>query len=193
MWTTMLQIGELVDTFKRNFDPTETRLVVTHASPGREGLLAQLALQLRADLTVSAGLHFRYGVSYNEFSVQHDQENYRNKLVTAQKSFNEIWENVRTQVESYVDDHQRLLLSNALAVVNRLPPSTAGPGKPGPDKDEPAFKNMWNFNLPDAAFGWVALDIHAGRISSEIKSHGRFQVPLNEIASLIFRLQLCIP
>ncbi|KAJ7205114.1 hypothetical protein C8J57DRAFT_1618410, partial [Mycena rebaudengoi] len=35
MWTTTLQIGELVDTAQRIFDPTETRLLVTHASPGR--------------------------------------------------------------------------------------------------------------------------------------------------------------
>ncbi|KAI3491686.1 hypothetical protein L1887_43998 [Cichorium endivia] len=91
MWTTALQIGELVDTAQKTFDPTETRVLITHASPGREGLLAQLALALKADLTISAGLHFRYGVSYNEFSVQHDAENYRNKLQHAKHAFGEIW------------------------------------------------------------------------------------------------------
>jgi len=60
MWTTALQIGELVDTAQRVYDVTETRLLVTHASPGREGTMAQLALVLKADLTISAGLHFRY-------------------------------------------------------------------------------------------------------------------------------------
>ena len=54
MWTTILQIGELVHTAQQVHDPTETRLLVTHASPGREGLLAQLALVLKADLTLSA-------------------------------------------------------------------------------------------------------------------------------------------
>lgn len=29
------------------YDPSETRILVTHASPGREGLLAQLALVLK--------------------------------------------------------------------------------------------------------------------------------------------------
>lgn len=47
MWTTALQIGELVETAQEVYDPTETRMLVTHASPGREGLLAQLALSLR--------------------------------------------------------------------------------------------------------------------------------------------------
>jgi hypothetical protein len=60
MWTSILQIGEVIDTAQRVYDPTETRLLISHASPGREGLLAQLALVLKADLTISAGLHFRY-------------------------------------------------------------------------------------------------------------------------------------
>lgn len=73
MWTTALQIGELVETaqtvcatavaksdisfisdclfhWPQVYDPAETRILVTHASPGREGLLAQLALVLRVSL-----------------------------------------------------------------------------------------------------------------------------------------------
>jgi hypothetical protein len=46
MWTTALQIGELVELAQQVYDPSETRVLVTHASPGREGLLAQLALTL---------------------------------------------------------------------------------------------------------------------------------------------------
>jgi hypothetical protein len=85
------------------YDPSETRLLVTHASPGREGVLAQLALVLKADLTISAGLHFRYGVSYNEFSVQHDQENFRAKLAQARAGFNEVWDTVKQQVEQVIE------------------------------------------------------------------------------------------
>jgi len=47
MWTTALQIGQLVDTAQKIFDPTETRILVSHASPGREGILAQLSLVLK--------------------------------------------------------------------------------------------------------------------------------------------------
>lgn len=65
MWTSVLQIGEVVDTAQRVYDPTETRVLVSHASPGREGLLAQLALVLKADLTISAGLHFRYAIFHH--------------------------------------------------------------------------------------------------------------------------------
>ncbi|CAG8502982.1 5742_t:CDS:10 [Dentiscutata erythropus] len=163
MWTTILQIGELVDTATKVYDPTETRVLVTHASPGREGLLTQLSVVLRVDFTISAGLHFRYGISYNEFSVQRDPEAFRIKLETSRRSFYTMWDSVKTQVESYIDEQQKVLLSNAFAVVDRVPIQ---------GKEEPAFRNMWNFNLPDAAFGWVLLDFKEGRISAETKAQG---------------------
>ncbi|KAF7732004.1 hypothetical protein EC973_007109 [Apophysomyces ossiformis] len=179
MWTTALQIGELVETAEEAYDPSETRILVTHASPGREGLLAQLALVLRADFTISAGLHFRYGISYNEFSCQPDQDHYRDRLTQSQANFMQLWDAIREQVEGYVDERQAALLRNALSVVNRLPPSLRDPRQPDVagtfsniDREEQAFKNMWNFNLPDAAFGYVVLDINNGRISAETKSQG---------------------
>ncbi|KAI7882547.1 hypothetical protein K492DRAFT_176289 [Lichtheimia hyalospora FSU 10163] len=169
MWTTALQIGQLVETAHLYYNPSEVRIVVTHASPGREGLLAQLALMLKADFTISAGLHFRYGISYNEFSCQHDQEHYRERLLQSQRSFLHLWEAIRDQVEKHVDENQAALLQNALAVVNRLPPSRDATN---PSQEEQAFKNMWNFNLPDAAYGWVVLDVNQGRVSAETKSQG---------------------
>ena len=103
MWTTALQIGELVDTAQRTYDPSETRLLVSHASPGREGIIAQLALVLKADLTISAGLHFRYASSYNEFSVQSDMEGFRQKLLSGKEGFGRVWENVKSQVEAIIE------------------------------------------------------------------------------------------
>ncbi|GAA5986351.1 hypothetical protein JCM10908_003718 [Rhodotorula pacifica] len=170
MWTTMLQIGELVDTAQKVYDPSETRLLISHASPGREGLLSQLALVLKADLTLSAGLHFRYGVSYNEFSVQHDPEAFRTKLDAARKAFAEIWDAVKNQVEGVVDESQRALLQNALAVANRVPASNFVGG--AANVEEAAWKNCWNWNLPDAQYGNLILDIRDGRIGSEMKSQG---------------------
>ncbi|KAJ7033449.1 Ser/Thr protein phosphatase [Mycena alexandri] len=164
MWTTALQIGELVDTAQRVFDPTETRLLVTHASPGREGIMAQLALVVKADLTVSAGLHFRYATSYNEFSVQGDFEGFRQKLSAGKEGFDKVWESVKTQVDAVIDDHQRVLLDKALSVVERLPTVATG--------EDPAWKNCWNWNLCDAAYGSLILDVKEGRISAELKSQG---------------------
>ncbi|KAG6885783.1 hypothetical protein C0993_009888 [Termitomyces sp. T159_Od127] len=167
MWTTALQIGELVDTAQRVYDNTETRVLVTHASPGREGIIAQLALVVKADITISAGLHFRYATSYNEFSVQGDYEGFRHKIVVGKQGFDRIWESVRPQVEAVMDDHQKVLMDKALSVIERVPP----PPSPSAN-EEPAWKNCWNWNLCDAAYGSLVLDIKDGRISADLKSQG---------------------
>lgn len=183
MWTTLLQMGELVDTANRVYDPTETRIFVTHASPAREGILNQLSVNLKADFSISAGLHFRYGSSYNEFSVNPTLDHYRGKLAASKASFNDVWETVKAEVEPAIqaNDSQQNLLKNALAVVEKMPSQAAG-GNPfgsaagGPPTlgqvDESAFKNMWNFNLADAAFGWLVLEIQDGRIGTEMKAQG---------------------
>ena len=183
MWTTLLQMGELVDTANRVYDPTETRVFVTHASPAREGLLNQLSVTLKADFSVSAGLHFRYGSSYNEFSVNPTLDHYRGKLAASKASFNDVWETVKNEVEPAVsgNEAQRQLLDNALDIVAKMP-TVANGGNPfgqalpgqgaGGQVDESAFKNMWNFNLADAAFGFLVLEIEGGRIGTEMRAQG---------------------
>jgi len=184
MWTTLLQMGELVDTANRVYDPTETRVFVTHASPAREGLLNQLSVTLKADFSISAGLHFRYGSSYNEFSVNPTLDHYRGKLAASKASFNDVWETVKSEVEPAVaqNEAQKTLLRNALDIVEKMPTVANGGnpfgGGPGPGQgaagqvDESAFKNMWNFNLADAAFGYLVLEIEAGRIGTEMRAQG---------------------
>ncbi|KAF5018158.1 hypothetical protein F66182_9868 [Fusarium sp. NRRL 66182] len=183
MWTTLLQMGELVDTAHRVYDPTETRIFVTHASPAREGILNQLSVTLKADFSISAGLHFRYGSSYNEFSVNPTLDHYRGKLAASKASFNDVWETVKSEVEPAIQQNeaQQNLLKNALQIVEKMPTTAAG-GNPfggpaaGPatlgQVDESAFKNMWNFNLADAAFGYLVLEVQDGRIGTEMRAQG---------------------
>jgi Protein of unknown function (DUF2433) len=182
MWTTLLQMGELVDTAQRVYDPTETRIFVTHASPAREGLLNQLSVTLKADFSISAGLHFRYGSSYNEFSVNPTLDHYRGKLAASKASFDDVWQTVKNEVEPAVadNDSQQRLLTYALDLVQKMPtvanggnPFGGSVGVPGSGQiDESAFKNMWNFNLADAAYGWLVLDIESGRIGTEMRAQG---------------------
>jgi hypothetical protein len=183
MWTTLLQIGELIDTANRVYDPAETRIFLTHASPAREGLLNQLSVTLKADFSISAGLHFRYGSSYNEFSVNPTLDHYRGKLAASKASFHDVWETVRTEVEQAINanESQKTLLQNALEIVEKMP-TIANGGNPfgGPvggnnaagQVDESAFKNMWNFNLADAAFGYLVLEVESGRIGTEMRAQG---------------------
>ncbi|KAG9125284.1 hypothetical protein FRC07_008245 [Ceratobasidium sp. 392] len=137
-----LQLGELLSTARRVYDASETRLLITHASPGREGILAQLALAVRADLTVSAGLHFRHASSYNEFSVQEDADGFRTKLLKGKESFDRVWENVKARVEAVIDDCKRTLLENAPTITERVPPpAPTGPNPTGAiSSEEPAWK-----------------------------------------------------
>ena len=179
MWTTLLQIGELIDTANRVYDPTETRLLITHASPAREGLLNQLSVTLKADFSISAGLHFRYGSSYNEFSVNPSLDHYRGKLAASKAQFNDVWETVKHEVEPAVAENeaQNKLLQMALELVGKMPATASGGnpfggGPPNGQVDESAFKNMWNFNLADAAFGWLVLDVDQGRIGTEMRAQG---------------------
>ncbi|EEP76461.1 predicted protein [Uncinocarpus reesii 1704] len=116
MWTTLLQMGELVDTANRVYDPAETRIFVTHASPAREGMLNQLSVTLKADFSNLCWLTFS------------------------------IW------------------------AARTTGPVTAS--NAGGQVDESAFKNMWNFNLADAAFGYLVLDIDGGRIGTEMRAQG---------------------
>ena len=179
IWTTALQIGELVDTAQRVYDPSETRLLITHASPGREGIIASLALVLKADLTISAGLHFRYASSWNEFSVQGDYDGFRNKLRNGKDAFYRVWDSVKSQVNTVIDDHQRVLLDKTLSVVDRVPLAIGQPSPGGgpPGAEDPAWKNCWNWNLCDAAFGSLILDVKEGRVSAELKSQGMLSDP----------------
>jgi hypothetical protein len=144
-------------------------------------LLNQLSVTLKADFSISAGLHFRYGSSYNEFSVNPTLDHYRGKLAASHASFDDVWQTVKNEVEPAVEDNesQKRLLSYALDLVSKMPqqPNGGNPfgGQTAPGSgtiDESAFKNMWNFNLADAAYGWLVLDIDQGRIGTEMRAQG---------------------
>jgi hypothetical protein len=145
--------------------------------------LNQLSVTLKADFSISAGLHFRYGSSYNEFSVNPTLDHYRGKLAASKASFNDVWETVKSEVEPAVaqNEAQKTLLNNALDIVKKMPDvanggnpfgSMPGQGTAAGQVDESAFKNMWNFNLADAAFGYLVLEIESGRIGTEMRAQG---------------------
>jgi hypothetical protein len=50
MWTTLLQVGELLEMASGMVNAAETRLLVTHASPFESPLITLLATELRADI-----------------------------------------------------------------------------------------------------------------------------------------------
>jgi len=58
-----------------------------------------------------------------------------------------------------------------MAVVERIPPPVAAASGAG-SADENAWKNCWNWNLTDAAYGCLVLDVKEGRVNAEMKSQG---------------------
>ena len=177
MWCTALQMGELLDTGMACWDRSEVRIFVTSSSIGRDGMLTQLALALRADFTLSAGLHFRYCSSYNEFSVHPHLDHFRGKLAASRKAFDDVWFTVKDEVEKLITDGtQKRLLKNIQEVVNMMPDpnNISGHGAPDSNKDRDAilFKNVWHFNLSDVNYGSLVFVIQDGKISSELFCRG---------------------
>lgn len=104
---------------------------------GKEGLLAQLSLALKADFTISGSLHcgscvqeaaalqadpnrpsVRFIASFNEFNVQSDQETFKEKLNRSKKAFMEIYDSARPQLES--------MMQCVLSAANRRSSSADG-------------------------------------------------------------------
>lgn len=182
MWTTAIQIGQLIQTVRKNFDPAEIRIFVSHSCPSKEGLLAQLAHSLRADFTISSGLHFIYGSSFNEFTTEPTFEHYCAKLAAARAQFMDIWDSVKAQITMLVenDPKQKMLLNLVLDIFEKMPSSsTSQPGGSNRNANNPnmdyllsAYRNTWNFNLCDAQFGSLVLNVVDGRVAVEAKSEG---------------------
>jgi len=57
-------------------------------------------------------------------------------------------------------------------VVERIPSQNPAAANPTIPSEDPAWKNCWNWNLCDAAYGSLVLDVKDGRISAELKSQG---------------------
>ncbi|KIR69347.1 hypothetical protein I314_00457, partial [Cryptococcus bacillisporus CA1873] len=161
MWTTALQIGELIDTAQRTFSPDETRLFVSTTPTSRNGLMTLVSNAIKADLTISCGLHFRYPVSYNEYSIHPDFESYRRKLQQAKDDFKGLFDQVRDRVFGSLDDKQTALLHKSLSAIDNVPIA-----------DDGMWANTWHWSLSDAGFGNMLLSITDSRVSAETKSSG---------------------
>lgn len=179
MWTTILQMGQLLLTARKNFDASEIRIFVCHPPVAREGLLAQLAVSLRADYTVSSGLHFIYGSSFNEFSVLPSVDHYRGILAAARKQFLVVWNAVKSQLLDLVetDSKQKSLLLTAVNTFEAMPSSSSSVSASSETASEDSYlitahRNMWHFNLCDAAFGALVLNVVDGRVATESYSEG---------------------
>ena len=74
---------------------------------------------------------------------------------------------------------QREFLQKALKVANKIPGGDAASGVNGKadEDEETAWKNCWNWNLSEAAYGHLLFEIKDGRVSAKTQSQGLSDLP----------------
>jgi Protein of unknown function (DUF2433) len=98
--------------------------------------------------------------------VNPNSDHFRNRLAASRTSFSDVWETVKPEVLPIVQLPQKKLIDNVLQIIEM-----AASGERS-SVDEVGFKNLWNFNLPDANFGTLILEIKDGQVASEQRSEG---------------------
>jgi hypothetical protein len=208
IWLTMVQIGQFIETVQERSRNSDIKIMLTHPSPSREGLLGHLGVFLKIDYTVSNGLHFLYPSSFNELSICPNFEFYKLKFSESRTQLSSIWNNVQTEIESLISTSPKLtrLLTLALNSFDRIPvtksdqeitPLSLSFNKRDvnfntirlqSDAYYLSFQNQWHFNLCDVNIGSVMLNIEEGRVKFEAKSQGfdfRFRKDGREIRERI--------
>jgi hypothetical protein len=193
VWITMVQIGEFIRSVEGKSKKSQIKIMLTHPSPSREGLLAHLSVFLKIDYTISNGLHFLYPSSFNELSICPNFEFYKLKFSDARSQLSSIWVQVQPTIEKIVETEPRLqdLLSIALTCFDRIPVINSKDQDITPlalsfnkrdvnsntirlqsDMYYLAFQNQWHFNLCDVNVGSVVLGYQDGKMSFEAMSKG---------------------
>lgn len=201
IWITMVQIGQFIKTMEENHSPQDVRIMVTHPSPSREGLLGHLAVVTKMDYTISNGLHFLYPSSFNELSICPNFEFYKSKFSEARHQLSSIWINVAKTVEQIISTNEHLtnLLNIALSTFDKIPVINSTSVSNSINKSDEiipialssfkrdinsniirsqndayyvAFQNIWHFNLCDVSIGSVVLDIIDGNFQFQANSKG---------------------
>lgn len=169
VWISLWQIGELIQTVKSTFSANETRLLVTHSSPSQNTLILLLALVLRADMTLSGGLHFRYTASYNDFVADPSLENFERRLSDAVKKFSGLWSQVSHEVMKFLEgsENERESMTSTVNLLSNYPRGAAL------HYMQEAYKTIWHFNLTDVENGYAILSVSDdGKIGAETSSAG---------------------
>lgn len=163
IWTTMAQIGQLARTLDDCNDPNETRVFVSHVSPGREAIVEWLAAKLRADVTVSGHMGSPWAVVWSEFSINDAGEANERMLITKEK--------LQEAMKAPLPEDERLA-----SLVKRARELFATPPEEVFDMrgaQLPSwYRGAFHINLPDAPDGYVVLSCGTRRLFLETFSSG---------------------
>jgi hypothetical protein len=167
IWTTLAQMGRLLEIAEEKKQPGEVRVLVTHVSPGKEPLVARLAVRLEADLMVSGHMGSPYCVVWNEFGIREFAET-RARLEARREVIEAAWCEVGEALPS--GEHRRLV-ERGMEMVRVLPGLEAD-DDPKNDGRRPWFRKLFAINLPDAPDGHAVLSLENGRVGLETLALG---------------------
>lgn len=88
MWTTLCQIGQLVECSDKSYKEEETRIFITYSNPFTQRLLSLLAVRLKADIMM-----FRPSSPFGPVSLT-------NSTVTSMRDLNYMMKEAATQIRS---------------------------------------------------------------------------------------------
>lgn len=161
MWSTLIQLGNLIDLSERYKDPNEVRILVTHVCPGKEGLVNVLANAIKADFTLSGALHGKFCHAYTDFSVR-TLSNYLEHIGMAQVEIPRLWAHVLQALgEANIRESDRHAVERVLAALKDKPQTEAD------------LKHIWHLNLTDAKHGHMLLAVADGQLKVEtVVDHG---------------------
>ncbi|MFA5786282.1 MAG: metallophosphoesterase [Actinomycetota bacterium] len=148
IWSTLSQYSDLVESAEKDADRSETRIFVSHVSPGREPFVELVGARTRADFTVSGHMGAPTCMIWNPFSVSSVEE--------AEKRLRDGLEAVRKScLDAAKPDAS--WADQVFAFVGRIPKDTIEIGRGV--KAPRWYRQMTHVNLPDAHVGYAVMDV----------------------------------
>ncbi|TPX47192.1 hypothetical protein SeMB42_g01446 [Synchytrium endobioticum] len=159
MWTTVLQIGQLVTDAAASAHGDEVKVFVSSVD-ANEALISQIAMTVEADYCVCPSFSSPIATIYNIGQGQTRRQLYE-KCAEFDLSYQRIFsKHLRDQIEVKASDYQRVLLKAGENVIKRLPAS------------ERDYSGYWNILLADAGNGFVMVDVQDHRLSLRLQNYG---------------------
>jgi predicted phosphodiesterase len=148
IWSTLSQYSDLVESAEKDADRSETRIFVSHVSPGKEPFVELVGARTRADFTISGHMGAPTCMIWNPFAVSSVEE--------AEKRLRDGLEAVRKScLDAAKPDAS--WADQVFAFVGRIPKDTIEIGRGV--KAPRWYRQMTHVNLPDAHVGYAVMDV----------------------------------
>lgn len=148
IWSTLRQYSDLVETIDGQADQPETRIFVSHVSPGKEPFVELVAARTRAGFTVSGHMGAPTCMVWNPFAISSIEE--------ATRRLRDGLEEVRRACSAGSPNRAKWV-EEAFALIGRILEKTDNVGKR--TRSPRWYRGMTHINLPDAHVGYAVMDL----------------------------------